>query len=456
MRLFLLLPLLLAGCAHFDAGLLPAPHELPPRWSVALPEGVAENPQPADRQWWKTYHDPVLDTLVEQAVAHNTDLRLAAERVLQADALRRSAKAGLFPDSYAEMSATASSGGTSAGGRDSAFGGVGASWEIDVSGRLSAALRAANASWRATTADADTVRHLVIASTVETYIEYRLQQQVRVLAEDSVGSQERTLELTRHRYEAGVTGNLEVQRAQVLVSQTRAELALARSNAEAARFRLATLLAATPEQTAEWLGEEKPIPTADPLVLLQTPAEVLAKRPDIRAAAERFQAAAAQRQIAAALRWPTFSLSALLGFDGNSVRDVLDGTASLRSVSAGLTAPLFDFGRLRAEYDSADSELRQADLAYEQAVRAALEDTQTALVSYIEGEQQAKELTDASQAAQKTTQIAKWQYDEGILSQFEVLDAERTVYQARRQEAQAQADAATALAQVYWHLAVAD
>lgn len=454
-KLLLLWCMALAGCAHFTDAPPPSAGEIPARWSVTelhTPPADA----PVNGQWWTAYNDPVLNALIEQAVARNTDLRLAAERVVQADALRRGAQAGLFPDSVAEISVSGASGGSDASGQETAFAGVGLAWQPDFSGGLSAALRAARAGLAASREDADTVRHMLIAVVAQTYIDYRLQRALLTLSEDTMRSQENSLKLIQERYKRGVSGNLDVQRARVLVNQTRASHAQALADAEAARFRLATLLAATPETLSEQLGtKEAPIPSADAPSLLAMPSELLAQRPDVRAARARYEAAAATRQVADAARWPSLSLAGLLGFEGGSLGDIISGRSSINTVSAGLLAPVFSFGRLSAHYDAADSQFRQAGLGYERAAQQAVEDTQTALVRYVQGEQRYAALREAAASAQHAADISTLQYEQGIISQFELLDSERTVIQAQREEAHAKAEVASRIAIVYWNMAIA-
>ncbi len=447
----LMLPLL-AACGHMSPPAATLPPTLATGWEAPNQFAIAET---AALSWWENYNDPILNALIETALTHNADVRLAAERILQATAYRRGAGRELLPNISGSAGITEDDSDAAANRRDYADAGLSVSWEIDISGRLTAALRAARANARATVADAEAVRQALTESVTRTYIDYRLQRALLNLTIDTVRAQESTLRLTKDRYELGVAGDLDVQRAQVLLSQTMAQEANARAAADIARFRLATLLASTPSAILDQLGADGPVPMADPIAVLQTPSALLAHRPDVKAARALYDAAAARRQVAAAARWPSLSLFGLLGVEGQDIGAVLDGQTQIRSLGASLTAPIFDFGRLSAQYDAAASELRQAEIVYEQTARGALEEAQTALVLYVQETIRLGRLSDAATAAQKAAEISQLQYTEGTLSQFEVLDADRTVYQAQREEVQSRALMSASLAGLYRSMAFA-
>ncbi|MFA7595688.1 MAG: efflux transporter outer membrane subunit [Novosphingobium sp.] len=440
-----LLPLLccLAACAHTPTS-PPAPDSINSTWEG----GIAQDAEAAAGVWWTNFQDPVLDALIDDAQRRNVDLRLAAERVMGSQALRRAARAGLFP----EISGEAQLGQTDRGSRASggnqggnASLGLSAIWEPDLSGRLSAAVRVASANVVASQADAETVRLLLLQEVASAYVDYRLQRALLRLTERTALAQEGTLRITRDRYAFGMVSSLEVSRGETLVAQTRAEHERAVENAASARYRLAYLLSTTPDDITARLGDGDTIPLANPLQVLASPAAVLERRPDIRAAAARYAAAAGERDIAISARFPLLSLSGLIGVDSGSVSSLFDRGTGIASVLGSLVMPLLDFGRRQADLDAADSTLRQAGLEYEQVTRAALRETQTAIISYIQAQAIEVELRRAAEAAQKAERVSLLQYDSGTLSQFEVLDAARTVYQTERDHATSVADVSARL-----------
>lgn len=443
---FLAAPLLLAACAH--APTTPPAVSAQQEWEGRL--GTATEVVPA---WWRGFRDPVLTSLIAEAEARNVDLRLAAERVLQARAMRRAAAAELFPDTSVQISTSAASG--SRTGSDSAAGAFGIAWEPDISGRLAAARRAASSDLRATQADAEAVRQLLFEEVAGTYIDYRLRETLVAVADRTLAAQEGTLRLTRDRFDFGMASDLDVQRMTALVSQTRAQRTVARAAADADRIRLSYLIATTPQDMATRLRDKVAIPTAEPISVLLSPADVLARRPDVAAAADRYAAAAARRDEAAALRLPSLTLSGLVGLGNDDLGGIFDGGADFASIAANLAMPLLDFGRRKAQLESADSVLRQAALAYEATVRQALQETQTGVVAYLQGQVRERDLAQAADAARKAEELSRLQFLAGTISQLEVLDASRTVYEAEQQHASALADVSLRLVSLYRMMGVA-
>jgi NodT family efflux transporter outer membrane factor (OMF) lipoprotein len=421
---------------------------LPAAWDGA-PMTTAERVEAA---WWTAFHDPVLDALVATAERQNLDVRIAAARVREARALRGGARAELFPQLAA--SAELAAGRQRAGGDVTTSGQLAAevSWEVDVFGRLRGAARAAAAELAASAADRDAVRVSTVAEVARSYIELRLFQQQREIAEKNAAAQDQTLRIARSRFEQGLTSRLDVARSEAIRAATRSQVAQAEELAESARHRLVLLLATTPEELSRTLPAAGAIPQADAVGVLLTPRQVIAQRPDVRAAERRLLAAAARREAAVALQWPRLTLAGLIGVGAD---DLAAGGASLVwSAGAGLLAPIFDFGRIRAQIDAADARQEQAYLAYERSARAALSEVQTATVLYARGLLAQQELTVAVEASRRAADIARRQYAVGALSLLEVLDADRTVYQDELAWARATAEVSLRAVRVHQTMGV--
>jgi NodT family efflux transporter outer membrane factor (OMF) lipoprotein len=448
----------LAGCGAHAIKPLPTA-ELQQSWQGS-PEG-ARVEQLAPKAWWRDFGDPVLDTLIERAQVRNLDLRLAESRVLEARALRSGARADLFPEltgsASAERSRTrpqnqANPAPTQA--RNNFGLSLGATWEADLFGRLRSEARAASADLQATEADRDAMRLTLLAEVARTYVEYRLYQAQAVLAAKNADAQAGTVRITKARFDQGMGSRLDLERTNAQLAQTRATVPQAREQAESARHRLVLLLATTPEDLAAIVPDESPLPDADPLVVLAAPTQVIAQRPDVRAAERRLLAAAERVTAAEALRYPQVTLSGLLGVESGKVSELFNPGTKVWSAGAALLTPLFDFGRIRAAIDVADARQEQAYLTYELTVRTALQEAQTAIVLYTEGVIRQRELANAVTAARKAADLAHRQYQEGTLSLLEVLDAERTLYEAETNWTAATADVAMRLVGVYQTMGV--
>lgn len=457
-RIFCIAPLLaLAACSQPVKQL---PDDMQSSWVDAerQPSGADE----AALTWWKAFDDATIDRLVDLAQQRNLDLRVAEARVREVRAQRRAALANLGPQIDASVDAERFRG-TRSGSiddttvlEDTALAAVSTSWEVDLFGRVRAAARAANAELQAVQADRDGVRLALIAEVIRNYLEFRLYQVQTELSLRNAQAQEETVRITRARFNEGFASRLDLERTLASLRTTRAQIPQSRELAESARYRLVLLTASTPEVLNELLPQATSnagdLPDSDAESVLLTPSDVIARRPDVQAAQRRLIAAAEQRNVAAALRYPRITLAGLLGIEDDRVEDLLDSGTRTYSVSAGLLAPLIDFGRIRAAIDAADAIQEQAYLGYEQTARAALQETQTALVLYTQGKLRQRELAQAAESARRAADLARRQYTAGALSLLEVLDAERSVYAVELDAAQATADVSIRLVNVYQSL----
>lgn len=446
--------LLLAGCAAAPTRELLA-QELQSAWSNA-PSDAGTVIDAETAAWWRLFRDPALDLLIARAEARNLDLRSAEAGVREARALRAGAGAAMLPqiDATADFSRGRS---LQAGGlRESASLSGEASWELDLFGRLRSERRASIAELEASEADRDAVRLTLLAEVTRSYLEYRLYRVQHDLAVRTAEAQASTLRITEARFRQGMGSRLDVERAQALLATTRATVPQAEEQAASAFHRLVLLTAGTPEVLAAQLPPQATVaalPAGDARAVLLTPTQVLAQRPDVRAAERRLVSANATLAATQALRYPQLNLTALLGVESEDAAEVLDGSRTW-SVGAGLLAPLFDFGRIRAAIDVADAREEQAFIGYERTVRTALQEAQTALVLYTQGQLREQELARAAGASRRAAQLARRQYEQGALSLFEVLDAERSLYAAERDWSSALAEVSLRLVGLYQTMGV--
>lgn len=408
--------------------------------------------------WWKAFDDTTIDQLVELAQQRNLDLRVAEARVQEVRAQRRGALANLAPQIDASIDGDRSSGRRFAGNTvgsviENASAAANVSWEVDLFGRLRADARSARAQLQAVQADRDGVRLTLIAEVIRSYLEFRLYQVQTELSLRNAQAQEETVRITQARFNEGFASRLDLERTVSSLRTTRAQIPQTHELAESARYRLILLTASTPDSLNPLLpastGDLGALPDSDAERVLLTPADVISRRPDVQAAERRLIAAAEQRNVAAALRYPRITLGGLIGVQDRRVEDLIDSGSRTWAVSAGLLAPLIDFGRIRAAIDAADAVQEQAYLTYEQTARTALQETQTALVLYTQGKLRQQELAQAAESARRAAQLARRQYTAGALSLLEVLDAERSVYAVELNAAQATADVSIRLVNVY-------
>jgi NodT family efflux transporter outer membrane factor (OMF) lipoprotein len=433
------------GCANNTARPLPE-NVVPAGWEdPSLQKSAATSTAGA---WWASFDDPVLSGMILTAQKRNLDLRVADARIQEARAARDASGAELWPELTASANVSRSK--STRLGRTNAFGlGADVSWEADVFGRIRSEERAAAAEQAAVEADRGAVELLLTSEVAETYVEYRLRRVQYALAMKNAEAQETTVRISRSRFEQGISSRFDVERALATLALTRSRIPEAQEAAIAARHRLAVLLAETPDALLKLLLDDRPLPNSDPVEVLNTPAEVVARRPDVRATEWRYLSTLAGKDAAERLRYPRLNLAGMIGLDSGDLGELFNPASVIWSLGAGLFAPLFDFGRIRAQIDLADARQERAYLEYELAVRTALEEAQTAIIFYAQGLLRQKELETARTSAQRAADFARLQYREGTVSLLEVLDAERSLNEAELSWSQATADVSLRMIRIH-------
>lgn len=397
------------------------------------------------------FDDRSLDALVQTALVHNTDVLQAAARVREARALQSATAAERLPALGASAGAGRSRGPDGEGGVRTANAfdvGVDLRWEVDLFGRLSRADAAAAAALQASEADRDGVALAVTAAVAQAWIDGRTALARLQVAQAALQAQREALRLVEARQQAGRGTALDTERARALVAGTEATVPALRQQVSAARLRLATLTgrqaevtAALPEPASASAAGSTTVAggqalTASPLAGLPrvlavdlaaagAPQDLLQRRPDLRAAALRAQAAGLNVEVAQRVAWPQLTLSGLLGLDGPRLADL--GSAGTRVASAGarLAVAAFDGGRAQAQVDAAAARRDQTLVAWRAAVLAALEEAEGALSTANDRREELDRLQAAEAAATRAAALARQRFEAGISDFLAVLDAER-------------------------------
>lgn len=394
-------------------------------------------PNPLPDDWWHLYRDPVLDSLVVDAMAANTDIRQAVGRIDRARAALRGARSDRLPQ--VGVNASAGYGQTAEGqtvpgsDRRGANFSLGAdiAYEVDLFGRVSNSIEAAQGDVATARADADAVRVMVVADTTLAYANAASAAARIDVAHSIVELLDSSLRLTRLQHDAGMTDGLAVARIESLLQQQAATIPAIEAERSAALFALATLTGRTPSQlpviTAERsvpLEINAPLPVGDGAQLLQ-------RRPDIRAAEQRVLAETARIGVARADLYPRITLGGSVGSTASSLGDLFTG-----GPIQFLLGPLVDWALpnrepVRARIDAAEADAAIALAAFDGAVLVALQETETALSGYARAIEQRRALTSSAEAAARAARITRAQNREGVINSLETLDAERTLAEAR-------------------------
>ncbi|AKM07612.1 efflux transporter outer membrane subunit [Pelagerythrobacter marensis] len=412
----------------------------------------AFTPAPLPADWWRLYDDPVLDTLVQDALRANTEIRQALARIERARAGVRGARGDRFPQ--ASLGAGANYGRVPesqapAGAQRESWtydAGIDVAYEVDLFGRVGRGVEAARADLAASEADADAVRVIVVAETTRAYADAAAGAALLRVAREITALLEQSLALTRKRHAAGLESGLAVARIATLRDQRAADIPTLEAARTAALFRLATLTGRAPADLPPIAGERnivleiaEPVPVGDGAALL-------ARRPDIRAAERRLAADTARIGVATADLYPRITLGGSIGSTGPDIGDILTG-GPLRWLAGSLLN--WSFGNqeaIRARVDMAEADTQGSLAAFDQTVLTALEETETALSNYAHALERRTTLQAAGEQAERAARIVRAQQRAGAVNSLDRLDAERTLADVKAQLA-AQ-DAAVSRAQI--------
>jgi NodT family efflux transporter outer membrane factor (OMF) lipoprotein len=443
--------LALAACATGPSYAPPAPPAAAagPFLSTVSP-GVLANAA-VEEAWWRLYRDPVLDSLVTDALAANTDVRVAAARLARARASLRQVRAERGPQVGVGGGAQygRSPEGAVPPGADredlSLDAGVDVAYEVDLFGRLSRGAEAARGDVQAAEADLAAARVLIVAETARAYADAASAAERRLVAERVVALLDRSLELTRRRHSGGLANGLEVARIAALRHQRQAEVPALVAEREAALFRLATLTGRPPQALPPEAGARRSTLRLDRPIPVGDGAALLARRPDVAAAERRLAAATARIGVATADLYPRIMLGGSIGSTASSVGDLLSG-GPLRWLLGPLLSWSVNRAPARARIAAAEADSQAALASFDGIVLRALQETETALSGYGQLLERREALREAHRAAERAVTITRAQQREGQIASLELLDAERTFADAEAELARA--DAAIATAQV--------
>lgn len=443
-RALLLLLVALAGCTLPGKRAAPPPAAEvvpPPGWRTDLPPGG-----PVRAGWWAAFGDPVLADLVEQALANNVDIQIAAGRVEEARAAEALARAQLLPQVGATVPETQGQTLSPLGTPSRAVSAqptISASYDLDLFGRLRLASRAARAQLLASAAARDTVRLATAASTASGYITLRALDQRLAIARATLASREDAQRIARRRFESGYSSRLEYRQAQAEYSAT-AQLVPA---AELAISRQENALSLLTGRAPGAIARGRPLDQlAQPPIPDGLPANLLRRRPDLFQAEQTLVAADRLLDSQRAAMLPNVSLT---GSAGVVLSTALADPVAVFSLGASVLAPIFDGGRLAAQERAATARRDQAAFAYRRAALVAFREVDDALVGVRRIQQQAADLAGQTEAARGALQNASNRYRAGYSGYLEQLDAQRSLLTAELALVQVQTDRLTNFVALY-------
>jgi outer membrane protein, multidrug efflux system len=417
--------------------------QIPNQWA-GLSTDSTGNPSTATAEaiqitdWWKTFHDEELDSLVLQAVQSNLNLQQAHTRILQAREARAIAGAGFWPSATASGSITSSSlgsglssstGGNSGGPTSNLFrAGLDAAWELDFFGGVRRGIEAANSNYQAAIEDSRDVMVTLTAEVARNYIELRGFQQELAIAGKNLEAQKQTAALTRKRFTVGFAGGLDVANAEAQVSTTQAQIPVLEASAQQTIYALSVLLGREPSALAADLSPERAIPDTPPVVPIGLPSDLLERRPDIRRTEAQLHSATAQIGVATADLFPKFSLTGSIGGQDLTTGSLGSIATHFWSVGPSISLPVFNAGKIRANIRLLNAVQQQTLLEYKQTVLTALQDVESALIAYTKDQQHRAALSAAVKSNERAVDLSRRLYAAGESEFLNFLIAQRNLY----------------------------
>ncbi|WP_427184133.1 efflux transporter outer membrane subunit [Bordetella bronchialis] len=404
-----------------------------PGWKPAQPNELADR-----GAWWRVYQDPVLDELMRQLDAANLDIAQAEANYRQAQALVRGARSAFFPTVGvgAGVTRSGSGGGTgssatsgSTTGNSYSLSGT-VSWEADIWGSVRRSVEASRAGAQASAADLAAARLSAQSTLAQNYFQLRVLDEQERLLRETVETNERSLQLTINRYNAGVAAKSDVAVARTQLENTRAQwvdLEWQRGQFEHA---IAVLTGQAP---SKFSLARTPFTQRVPAIPVGLPSQLLERRPDVAGAERRTAQANAQIGVAQAAWFPDLTLSADGGFRSGQFAQWLTAPARFWSIGPALAQTLFDGGLRASQVESARAAYDAQAAAYRQVVLGALREVEDTMIQLRVFDREQQVQRRALEAARESLELTRNQYKEGLVDYLSVAVLENTALSSERE-----------------------
>lgn len=408
-------------------------------------------PSLGDEKWWEVFQDPELQGLIRTALKNNYDVRIAATRVLQAQAQLGITRADQLP--------SLSAGGTIASQQSPKLGPIpayeltqgevtaSAAWNLDFWGKYRRATEAARANLLASDWAQKEVIATLVANLAASYFQLRRLDLELEVSKRTLGSRSDSLKLTQTLEQHGINSMLDVRQSEQLVYTAAAEIPDFERQIAQQENAISILLGNNPGDVPRGLKLTEQAHA--PEVPAGIPSSLLERRPDIREAEERLIAANAQIGVARAAYFPQISLTGTAGFESPALTNLFTGSAGIWSLAGSLTQPIFQGGRLKSNVRLSEAQRDQMVLTYQQTIQGAFRDVSDALVAYQKNREFRIQQEHLLESAQDAARLSQVRFKAGTTDYLEVLTNETNSFTAELGLAQAQGNELVALVQVY-------
>jgi multidrug efflux system outer membrane protein len=448
---FLPIFILLAGCAVGPNYKRPAV-TLPTDYRAAAPAQNDSAASLGNEKWWEVYQDPVLAQLTHTALQQNYDVRIAATRVLEAQAQLGISRANQFPSAsvgagaFSQQNAKVSSlfpaYEVNAGQLN-----LSVIWNLDFWGKYRRQTEEARAQLVATKWGQQAVISSLVANVATAYFQLRALDAELEIAKRTLGSRQQSLQLTRVLETHGSASDLDVSQSEQLVYTASETIPDLERQIEQREDALSILLGENPSSIPRGNPlTEQPVPDSVPVGL---PSELLERRPDVREAEANMMAANAQIGVAKASFFPSLSLTGTGGLESNALHHFLQQPSQTWNAAFGITQPIFQGGALRSQLRLARAQWQESVLSYQQTVQNSLGQVSNALVAYDKDRQFREQQELLARAAERSDRLSLVLYRNGGASYLQVLTNETNYFSAELNLVDAQLNERLALVQLY-------
>lgn len=446
----LILPLFMAGCTFgpkYQRPNVPAPAQY--RGPAETGVDPAASASLGDAKWWEVFQDEELQKLIRVALAENLDLKVAAARIAQAQANVGITRAEQFPSISGTGSASRIRNPSNpvfpAFEANLSQLGLSAVWQLDFWGRYRKATEAARAELAASEWGRKAIVGTLVANVATAYFTLRELDLELEVSNRTLAARRESLKLNQTLEQGGAISRMDVHQAEILVEQAARAIPQLQKRIEQQENMISVLLGRNPGEVARGLPlVQQPAPPSVPAGL---PSSLLERRPDIKQAELRLIAANARIGAAKAAWFPQISLTGTAGYQAYSMLGLFD--SKVYNIGAGMTQPIFDFGRIRGNIRLTEAQKEEMIASYQQSVQLGFREVSDALIAIRKNREYRERQQALESAARQASELSKVRYQGGVVSYLEVLQSETTLFNAEIELAQARLDERLAVVQVY-------
>ena len=455
--------LLFAGCAVGPNFKKPA-NDVADRWAATHETASANSfsgfsASPVDAQWWRTFGDSKLASLVNRVANLNLDVQVATARLAQARAARQMTGADALPSldgsgSY-QHDRSSQNGVLDISGLNGKSDynlwqpGLDASWELDLWGRVRREIESSNASLHAVEDLRRDVLLSVISETARDYIALRGTQQQQVIVAQNLDVAKHSLALIRIQFADGVSTQLEIAQELAEVAEIEGQLPVLHNRYVHSVNALSFLVGEKPDSLEAELSQTTPIPSVPPTVPLGLPSSLAERRPDIREAEARLHAATAQIGVAIGDFYPKITLSANFSVQAQHFSDLDEWSSRMFGVGPSISIPLFEGARLKGQLALRKAQQQEAAIHFQRTVLNAWEEVDNAMSDYTSDQAHLLKLQESANQNQSALDIAQHQYVAGVTGFLNVLVVQKSLLSSQEAVTAARVDVSLSLVRLY-------